>query len=143
MVHNHALTVASRTLQSMAQTSGVPTNQIHYIPNGPGIGDKTDQAAARRIELGLAERPTLLLYSRLFEFDTTRLLAVLERVKTAVPDFRLLIVGASLYDQDSARFQEQLKATGLAAHVVEVGWLEETAVPDTLGCGRCGPILDG
>jgi glycosyltransferase involved in cell wall biosynthesis len=141
MAHNHALTVASRALESMAQDSGVPAERIHYLPNGPGINDRTDQAAARRAELGFGERPTLLLYSRLFEFDTSRLLSVLERVKTAVPDFRLLLVGASLYDHDSTRFQAQLQQAGLMPHVVEVGWLEETAVPDTLAAAHVGLYL--
>ncbi len=141
MVHNHALTVASRTLESMAKESGVPTERIHYLPNGPGIGDRTENSAARRVELGLAERPTLLLYSRLFEFDTARLLDVLERVRMGVPDFRLLMVGASLYDKDSAWFQSQLETAGLAAHVVEVGWLAESAVPDTLAAADVGLYL--
>jgi glycosyltransferase involved in cell wall biosynthesis len=141
MRHCHALTVASRELDRMAQASGVPPERVHYLPNGPGIGDRTEQAAARRTELGLAERPTLLLYSRLFEFDTTRLLAVLKRVKKAIPSFRLLIVGASLYQDDSIRFQEQLQDTGLAAHIIEVGWLEETAVPNTLAAADVGLYL--
>jgi glycosyltransferase involved in cell wall biosynthesis len=68
-------------------------------------------------------------------------LAVLKRIKTAVPNFRLLLVGASLYQDDSIRFQEQLQDTGLAAHIIEVGWLEETAVPDTLASADVGLYL--
>jgi glycosyltransferase involved in cell wall biosynthesis len=141
MAHCHALTAASRTLESLAWSNGVPPERVHYLPNGPGIGDRTEQAAARRVALGLAERPTLLLYSRLFEFDITRLLAVLKRIKTAVPNFRLLLVGASLYQDDSIRFQEQLQDTGLAAHIIEVGWLEESAVPNTLAAADVGLYL--
>jgi glycosyltransferase involved in cell wall biosynthesis len=145
MGHCHALTVASRELEKMAiaigTTNGVPPERIHYLPNGPGISDRTENAAVRRAELGLEGRPTLLLYSRLFEFDTIRLIEVLKRVKAAVPDFRLLLVGTSLYQDDAARFREQLQVADLAAHVEEVGWLEETAVPDTLASADVGLYL--
>jgi glycosyltransferase involved in cell wall biosynthesis len=141
LTHNHALTVASITLQTMARETGVPPDRIHYLPNGPGIGDRTDNAATRRAELGLTNHPTLLLYSRLFEFDTGRLLEVLKRVKTAVPDFRLLLVGTSLYQEDAARFQEQLADAQLLPQVVEVGWLDESAVPDTLAAADVGLYL--
>jgi glycosyltransferase involved in cell wall biosynthesis len=141
MAHCHALTVASRELEKMAQENGVPADRIHYLPNGPGIGDRTADAAARRADLGLTDHPTLLLYSRLFEFDTGRLLAVLERVKTAVPNFRLLLVGAGLYQEDAAHFQQQLQAADLLEHVVDVGWLEESAVPNTLAAADVGLYL--
>jgi glycosyltransferase involved in cell wall biosynthesis len=141
MAHCHALTVASRELEKMAQENGVPADRIHYLPNGPGIGDRTADAAARRADLGLTDHPTLLLYSRLFEFDTGRLLAVLERVKAAVPNFRLLLVGAGLYQEDAAHFQQQLQAADLLEHVVDVGWLEESAVPNTLAAADVGLYL--
>jgi glycosyltransferase involved in cell wall biosynthesis len=145
MAHCHALTVASRELERMAIAIGtagtVPPQRIHYLPNGPGIGDRTAEAPARRAELGLEGRPTLLLYSRLFEFDTTRLIEVLKQVKAAVPNFRLLLVGTSLYHEDAAQFQEQLQAANLTPHIVEVGWLDETAVPDTLASADVGLYL--
>jgi glycosyltransferase involved in cell wall biosynthesis len=139
--HCHILTVASRSLESLAWASGVPPERVVYLPNGPGINDRTEKYPARRAELGLADRPVLLLYSRLFEFDTSRLVAVLARVKTAVPDFRLLVVGASLYREDSSRLQEQLQAAGLSEHIVETGWLEESLVPDTLAAADVGLYL--
>lgn len=142
MAHCHTLTVASRELQKLAQASGVSSKRIHYLPNGPGIGDRTTEAAAdRRAELGLTDHPTLLLYSRLFEFDSGRLLAVLERVRTAVPNFRLLLVGAGLYQENAAHFQQQLQDAGLLEHVVDVGWLEESAVPNTLAAADVGLYL--
>jgi glycosyltransferase involved in cell wall biosynthesis len=62
-------------------------------------------------------------------------------VKAAVPDFRLLLVGTSLYHEDAAQFQEQLRAAEVTAHVVDVGWLDETAVPDTLASADVGLYL--
>ena len=54
------------------------------MPNGAGIhyqslvtGEQVaDLRAAKRKELGVGERPLLLVYSRLFEFETGRLVAM-------------------------------------------------------------------
>lgn len=141
MGHCHTLTVASRALESLAWANGVPPAQVTYLPNGPGIGDDTSQAAARRIELGLAGRPTILLYSRLFELDTARLVAVLRRVQADVPDLAVLVVGASLYEKDATQFQQQLGEAGLAEAMVAAGWLAEAALPSTLAAADVGLYL--
>ncbi len=141
MVHCHALTVASRALQSLAWAHGVPHQQVVYLPNGPGIPAPGSRAAARRAALGLADRPTLLLYSRLFEFDSQRLVDILQRVRANVPDFALLLVGAGLYEADAAAFRQQLAAADLQSHVVDVGWLAEHETPDTLAAADVGVYL--
>ncbi|GAB4150744.1 MAG: glycosyltransferase family 4 protein [Candidatus Promineifilaceae bacterium] len=141
MGHCHALTVASRTLQSLVWAHGAPPQQVVYLPNGPGITAPGESAAARRAALGLAGRPTLLLYSRLFEFDSQRLVDILQRVQASVPDFALLLVGDSLYKTDAAAFRQQLAAAGLSSHVVDVGWLAEDETPDTLAAADVGIYL--
>ena len=37
MAHCHALTVASRALESLAWGEGIAIERVHYLPNGPGI----------------------------------------------------------------------------------------------------------
>ena len=59
--------------------------------------------AAKRQELGIKDRPVLLLYSRLFEFDSARLVEILAGVKAAVPNVAVLSIGESLYADDAAR----------------------------------------
>jgi glycosyltransferase involved in cell wall biosynthesis len=142
--HTHAVTVASRTLESLVWSLGVPRERVVYVPNGPGIPLRqvtADERAAARARLGLGERPTLLVYSRLFEFDTARLVAVLAGVRDAVPDVAVLLVGAGLFDADSARFREQLAAAGLPAAVVDAGWVALDALPATLAAADVGLYL--
>lgn len=146
--HCHALTVASRALQSIAWSQGVPPQRVVYVPNGPGISQqkmtKDEGEAAsrkRRQEWGLGERPTVLLYSRLFEFDTERLVAVLAGVKTAVPDVAILTVGAGLYEADELQFRQKLAEAGLQEAIVDLGWVEVEALPATLAAADVGIYL--
>ena len=144
LTHTHAVTVASRTLESLVWSLGVPRGRVTYVPNGPGIPLRevtAGERAAARARLGLAGRPTVLVYSRLFEFDTARLAAVLAGVRAAVPDVAVLLVGAGLYDADSARFREQLAAAGLLAAVVDVGWVALAELPATLAAADVGLYL--
>ena len=144
LTHAHAVTVASRTLESLVWSLGVARERVTYVPNGPGIPLRditADERAAARARLGLGRRPTLLVYSRLFEFDTARLAAVLAGVRAAVPDVAVLLVGAGLYDADSARFRDQLAAAGLLAAVVDVGWVALAELPATLAAADVGLYL--
>jgi len=144
LTHVHAVTVASRTLESLVWSLGVPRAGVHYLPNGPGIPLEPIAPAVRaaaRARLGLGERPTVLVYSRLFEFDTARLAAVLAGIRTAVPDMAVLLVGAGLYEADAARFREQLAAAGLTDAVVDAGWVELAQLPATLAAADVGLYL--
>lgn len=141
MGHCHSLTVASRALQSLAWAQGVPPAQVLYLPNGPGIDPDAGGGAARRAALGLATRPVLLLYSRLFEFDIGRLIAILQQVHAALPDLAILAVGAGLYAADAAQLRQQLAAAGLLDCFVDVGWLPEAELPATLAAADVGLYL--
>lgn len=144
LTHAHAVTVASRTLESLAWSLGIPRERVHYIPNGPGIPlepvSPVERAAARA-RLALGERPTVLVYSRLFEFDTARLVAVLAGIRATVPDVAVLLVGAGLYESDSARFREQLAAARLTDAVVDAGWVALEQLPGTLAAADVGLYL--
>lgn len=141
MGHCHTLTVASRALQSLAWAQGVPPAQVLYLPNGPGIDPDAGGGAAQRAALGLATRPVLLLYSRLFEFDIGRLIAILQQVHAALPDLAILAVGAGLYAADAAQLRQQLAAAGLLDCFVDVGWLPEAELPATLAAADVGLYL--
>ncbi len=132
MRHNHALTVASRALQGLARTHGVASTDVYYLPNGPGISADAPLAAQKRNDLGLAGRPVILLYSRLFEFDTGRLVAILRQALSALPDAAVLTVGASLFEDDAERLRRDLAIEGLEDRFVHAGWLEEHELPNVL-----------
>ena len=144
LTHAHAVTVASRTLESLVWSLGVPRNRVAYIPNGPGIPLRAvspEERAATRARLGLDERPTVLVYSRLFEFDTARLVAVLAGAREARPDMAILLVGAGLYETDSDRFREQLADAGLLEATVDVGWTAREELPAVLAAADVGLYL--
>ena len=144
MRHCHALTVASRTLQSLAWAQGVAQERVHYLPNGPGIEvgvGLADEARVKREELKLAQRPVLLLYSRLFEFNTERLVAVLAQVRDAVPQLAVLAVGAGLFEADATALRHQLQAAGLTEAIVDTGWLQERELPPVLAAADAGLYL--
>ena len=143
--HCHAITVASRSLQSIAWTRHSPAGKVHYLPNGPGISQgispETGPGSNRREELGLSERPVVLIYSRWFEFDNQRLISVLKLVHQAVPDMAILLVGATLLDEDAAEFRRQMSDSDLEDAIVDLGWVEEQDLPATLSSADVGLYL--
>lgn len=140
--HCHALTVASRALQTIAWSRGVPPERVVYVPNGPGISGRCSVSSdALREGWGIGNRPTLLLYSRLFEFETERLVKILAGVKAAVPDLAILSVGAGLYEAAAAHFRQQLAEAGLMDRVTDVGWVKLADLPATLATADVGIYL--
>ncbi|MCA9934820.1 MAG: glycosyltransferase family 4 protein [Ardenticatenaceae bacterium] len=136
MTHAHALTVASRELQRLAWSRGMAREQVVYLPNGAGIEEQ--QAKSERQK---TKKPTLLLYSRLFEFDVGRLVRVLAGVKTAVPNLAILSVGTGLYANDAAQLQAQFAAAGLLDTVTDVGWVKVSKLPALLSTADVGIYL--
>jgi glycosyltransferase involved in cell wall biosynthesis len=122
--HNDALTVASRTLQSIAWSLGVPPERVWCVPNG--IGER--QTANRELQKSQAEEKTVLLYTRFFEFKLERVVAVFQQVRTARPEVRFLVVGKGLFSEET-RFLELCQAAGLMEAVEYVGWVETEALP--------------
>lgn len=141
LVHCHGLTVASRALQTLAWSRGVSTEDVFYLPNGPGISADASLAAEKRSEFGLEGRPTVLLYSRLFEFDIDRLVEVLRRVLSALPDAAVLTVGAGLVEGDIQRLTRSLSDLGLQDRFVNAGWLDEETLPHVLSAADAGLYL--
>jgi len=81
-----AVTVASRALQTLAWSIGGAPQRVFYLPNG---------ASAPEFEVvpPAPGRPTVLLYTRFFEFDLDRLWRVMRMVHDSRNDVRFLVVG--------------------------------------------------
>ena len=141
MRHCHVLTVASRALQTLAWAHRVSPQQVLYLPNGPGIEGSAANAAQKRAEFALNGRPVLLLYSRLFEFNTERLVNVLAQVQIDLPDLAVLSVGAGLFEDDAAIFRSQLQAAGLSNAFIDAGWVAEAELPPLLAAADVGLYL--
>ena len=103
LTHNDLLTVASRALGQKSRRLGQPTDQILYLPNGSGISSapvRLTEITAKKETLGLSNRPTVLLYSRLFEFDIARLTEILKQVHAKLPNLAILSIGTGLFSED-------------------------------------------
>lgn len=135
------LTVASRQLERLAIEAGVAAGKISYLPNGSGIeaGVVDRRGAEGRGERKQSKR--LLVYSRFFEFDVARLVAVIGRVYASVPDLRVLVIGASLHEGDGRRFNRLLTEAGLNDIIDNVGWVEEVALPGLMRSAAVGIYL--
>jgi glycosyltransferase involved in cell wall biosynthesis len=136
MRHCHALTVASRALQTIAWGMGLPPERVVYVPNGPGI-----QYSVFNNQLSVSSQPTVLVYSRLFEFETGRLVEILRGVWTAVPQLRILMVGAGLYEEDATNFRQQAEAAGIWEAIEDAGWVELEELPAMLAQAHVGLYL--
>jgi len=138
MRHCQALTVASRALQTLAWGHGVAREKVVYVPNGAGIGEMGIADWGLEIE---DRGMTLLLYSRLFEFEVGRLVQILVQVKRVLPALRILSVGAGLYEGDTSQFRAQLQTAGLLQSFEDVGWVAEGELPALLGRANAGLYL--
>jgi len=81
-----AVTVASRALQTLVWSMGGAPERVFYLPNGAG-------APAFEVVPPTPGRPTVLLYTRFFEFDLERLWRVMRLVRDSRHDVRFLVVG--------------------------------------------------
>ena len=144
MRRNHLLTYASQALGERANQMGISNDQMLYLPNGPGIEvakvDPNDVKSLRQ-QLGTENRPTLLLYSRLFEFDTERLIGVLKQVRADVRDLAILSIGAGLFESQAEDLRDQLAEAQLLDAFIDVGWLQEHELPLYLKSADVGLYL--
>jgi glycosyltransferase involved in cell wall biosynthesis len=132
--HNDALTVASRTLQSIAWSLGAPPERVWYVPNGVSELQITDcrlQIAEGKLQIADCKSQTVLLYTRFFEFELERVVELFRQVREARPGARFLIVGQGLFGEEQ-RFLELCQAAGLAEAVEYAGWVEVEALPGYL-----------
>jgi glycosyltransferase involved in cell wall biosynthesis len=113
--HADAVTVASRTLESLVWAMGVPPERVFYVPNGV-----TEAREAQRQE-GESVVPTMLLYTRFFEFPISRVLDVLHLVRERVPRAQLMVVGKGLFGEEEELFRLAAAAGLEVARVAGAG----------------------
>lgn len=91
-----AVTVASRALQTLVWATGGPPERVFYLPNGCIPRPAIPHAAEG------GERPTLLLYTRFFEYNVERLWRIVVGVRARIPDARLWVVGKGFFAEEAA-----------------------------------------
>ncbi|MBN1814229.1 MAG: glycosyltransferase family 4 protein [Anaerolineae bacterium] len=107
LTHADAVTVASRALESLVWAMGVPPEQVLYVPNGIGYQELGAESGGLEIGDWGAESgpPTILLYTRFFEFPVSRVIEVLCRVRKQIPEARLMVVGKGLFGEEEELFR--------------------------------------
>ncbi len=92
--HAAAVTVASRALQTLVWAMGGPPERVFYLPNGCIPRTVSPRAAEGK------SRPTLLLYTRFFEYKVERLWRIVTGVRARIPDVRLWVVGKGFFAEE-------------------------------------------
>ncbi|NJN15391.1 MAG: glycosyltransferase family 4 protein [Oscillochloris sp.] len=119
-----AVTVASRTLESLVWAMGVPPERVFYLPNGtPPPADRVPSAAR--------DHATFLLYTRFWELDVAELAATLAAIHNARPDARLIVIGRGEHGEERT-LQGLMERAGCAAMLDMRGWLAPQAIPAVL-----------
>jgi glycosyltransferase involved in cell wall biosynthesis len=121
-----AVTVASRTLESLVWAMGVAPARVFYLPNGPA----TPLAPLARDVDGAAS-PTLVLYTRFWEVDMAELAAALAAMHLQRPDARLIVVGRGERGEER-ELRARAERAGFAAMLDERGWIDPAQIPATL-----------
>ena len=133
LTHADALTVASRALQTIAWSLGVPPHRVFYVPNGitqhaTRNTQHDSQITNHKSQTSNPQSTTLLLYTRFFEFTLERVVEVLRRVQEKVPAMRVLVVGKGLFGEEKKLLALAAEA-GLTEKVNYVGWVSSEELP--------------
>lgn len=132
MIHADALTVASRTLETLAWAMGIPPQRVFYLPNAAWF-----VGPSRPLPLAPL---TVVLYTRFLEFGLDRLIRVMEALARRSSALRFLYVGQPLGDEE-ARFQAAAARAGLLDRIDWEGWVEPRRLPQVLGRGHLALYL--
>jgi glycosyltransferase involved in cell wall biosynthesis len=136
LTHCDAVTVASRSLQTLVWSLGAAPKRVFYVPNGAAINSQfpipNSQISILHSPLSTLHSPfSVLLYTRFFEFQAERVIEVFEQVATEVLEVQFLIVGKGLSGEEE-KLLRLASQRGLADRIVYTGWVEPTELPGYL-----------
>jgi len=122
LTHADAVTVASRTLQSIAWSMGIPQSKVLYLPNG------VDMLPS----LGPGNRRAVALYTRFVEFTPQDLLEIWLKILQKEPEAELVIIGKG-FGGEEKEFMALTKQAGVESSVRVMGWMEREKALALLG----------
>jgi len=124
LLHCDAVTVASRALETLAWSLGVKPGNLFYVANGLRIEGPSLPSPPK-------SSPTVLLYTRFFEFTLPRMVKIWQGVVDVFSEARLLVVGKGLFGEESD-FLRLMQERGLLEGVDYLGWLEGKRLNEVL-----------
>ena len=131
------VTVASRALETLMWSLGVSREKVLYLPNAISDQEIPEPQVSReqlRQKLGLDNHPTVLLYTRFFEFGIEGLVAIISGLSKILPSVRFLIIGEGFFGEEK-KLASLVKERKLNKKVVIVGWVEPDMINSYLLCG--------
>lgn len=131
LTHSHTVTAASRALETLIWSLGVPRDRTFYVPNGvvhyyPERNTTMRAETRARYDIP-ADAPVGLLYTRFFEFKPERVAEIWARVVQALPTATLLVAGTGLHGEERI-FQEAVCKAGIERQVRMLGWINRQDV---------------
>jgi len=124
LTHCDALTVASRALETIVWSLGVDPGRVFYVPNGVVSSFEFRVSDSDRP----SDHPTILLYTRFFEFAVERVVDIFQRVLAEVPQAKLLVVGKGFFGEEE-QLADLMRAAGIDDHLVYADWVEPEELP--------------
>jgi glycosyltransferase involved in cell wall biosynthesis len=135
-------------LEELAAAQVQDSSRVFYLPNGcnakatedrgletgsisslsPVSGLLSAPSDSVREKYALGDAPTVLLYSRFWEFRLERVVTLVREVAAHLPQARWLMVGKGLHGEDKL-LTTQLAEADLAEYVRFTGWLPLEQVP--------------
>jgi glycosyltransferase involved in cell wall biosynthesis len=134
LTHCDALTVASRALETIVWSLGVAPARVFYVPNGvvsgfeSGVSSSESNAQYPISNIQFTDHPTVILYTRFFEFQIERVIAIFQRMLAEIPQAKLLVVGRGFFEEEK-RLKELMREAGIDDHLVYAGWVEPDELP--------------
>ncbi|MCS6840684.1 MAG: glycosyltransferase family 4 protein [Roseiflexus sp.] len=123
-----AVTVASRALETLMWSLGIPSNRVFYLPNGVEPVALNGQPSTFHPRSAASN---LLLYTRFWELDVREIVAALVGITIRRSDARLIVAGKGERGEEHMLLRLAERA-GLAHAVEYRGWLASEQIPATL-----------
>lgn len=118
-----AVTVASRTLESLVWADGVRREATFYVPNAANIANQSPFEARTA--------PVLVLYTRFWEFDVAEMVATVAHIVARRPDVHLHVIGTGENGEEQV-FAQLLESHQIRTHVTMHGWIQPDQIPQLL-----------
>ena len=126
-LHSNAVTVASKTLETQIWGFGVSPENVFYVPNGvnklASSKNKIYNISNLREKCGIGDSPSILLYTRFFEFDVQKIIDILKLVLAEMNNVKLVVVGKG-FSKEEDELLALSEEAGIRESIIYTGWLQ-------------------
>jgi glycosyltransferase involved in cell wall biosynthesis len=130
-----AITVASVALREQMLMNNIASKKIFYVPNGaseqPYYLSNDPEVLKLRSNLGLGNSPTILLYTRFFEYNIRQFVNIVKQVSDELSNVKFIVVGKGEFQEDE-ELKKLLASERLEKFVTMVGWIDLKEIPKYL-----------